>query len=222
MFIPSSYTCPHCGTKTARQVHRVIETELEPFDVYKYVKYNPGYADRNVTLEDVAKVYDPDFICITHCLDCGKPVLWREGGIVWPVRKGMSPVEEMPGEAKEFFNEAQSILYLSPRAACVLLRLSLDKICDEQGVEQGNLFNRIEKLNLSPRLNKLFHVCRKIGNEGAHGSIFDFSIANPEALELARASSAFINLLSAEIFTVEEALNHYASRIDEIKDLGKQ
>lgn len=220
MFIPSSYTCPHCGTKTVAQIHRVIETELEPFDVYKYVKNNPGYADRNVTLEDVAKVYDPDFICITHCLDCGKPVLWREGGIVWPTPKGIAPVEEMPAAAKEFFEEAQSILYLSPRSACVLLRLSLEKICDELKVEPGNLFTRIEKLPLSPRLKQLFHICRKIGNEGAHGSVFDFSITNPEALELAQASSSFINRLTSEIFTTEKELAYYEGRIDEIKKLG--
>lgn len=78
-----------------------------------YVEFRPAYDLKPVKLEDVASCYKEDFICVTKCLGCARPVLWIENEIVWPTPKGILPVEEMPQDAKEIFKEAQSIINLS-------------------------------------------------------------------------------------------------------------
>ena len=133
MCLPSSYVCPHCGTKTVSEIHPVIEGEFGPFDVKSYVEFRPAYDLKPVKLEDVASCYKEDFICVTKCLGCARPVLWIENEIVWPTPKGILPVEEMPQDAKEIFKEAQSIINLSPRAACALLRISLELLVNYAG-----------------------------------------------------------------------------------------
>lgn len=178
MFIPSSYVCPHCGTKTFSDIHPVKSQE---------------------TYE--TRFYGDDYLCITECLSCKKPVLWYKEAIVWPLKQGILPVEEMPEDAKEIFQEAQNILSLSPRAACALLRISLELLVNYAGrlenpegfKEKARLIDRIESLGASAHIKELLHVCRVIGNEYAHPGVINME--GSDNLEMAQILSRLINQL---------------------------
>jgi hypothetical protein len=201
MCLPSSYVCPHCGAKTASEIHPVIEGEFGPFDVKSYVEFRPTYDLKPVKLEDVASCYKEDFLCVTKCLGCARPVLWIKNEIVWPTPKGILPVEEMPQDAKEIFKEAQSIINLSPRAACALLRISLELLVNYAGrlespegfKEKARLIDRIESLGASAHIKELLHVCRVIGNEYAHPGVINME--GSDNLEMAQILSRLINQL---------------------------
>lgn len=201
MSIPSSYVCPHCGTKTVSEIHPVIERVFEPFDVTSYARNHLPYDYKKVELEDIAKCYDPSFICITKCLECNRPSLWHEDEIVWPVPKGIPPKKEMPPEAKKFFKEAQEIIHISPRAACALLRIALELLVNYVGKlsptkgfrEKDRLYDRINSLGVDPLTKDLLHTCRLTGNEFAHPGVIN--VEGKDTLKLAVILSRLINHL---------------------------
>ncbi len=89
----------------------------------------------------------------------------------------------MPEKAKRVFNEAQSLMQLSPRSCCALLRLCVEEIVNYVGAEQGLknfdpdwiLARRIEALAIPEALTQQLTACRVIGNDAAHPGVLDFS-----------------------------------------------
>lgn len=89
----------------------------------------------------------------------------------------------MPGKAKRVFKEAQSLMQLSPRSCCALLRLCVEEIVNYVGAEQGLknfdpdwiLARRIEALAIPEALTQQLTACRVIGNDAAHPGVLDFS-----------------------------------------------
>ena len=161
-------------------MHPIVESLFEPFDVASYTRSRNPYDYKKIGLEDVARCYDVDLLCITKCIECSRPILWHKNRIVWPVPKGLPPQEKMPPEAKKFFKEAQEIIYISPRAACALLRVALEllvnhvgKLNDPDGFnEKSRLIDRINSLGLDSRTKELLHTCRVTGNEFEHPGVF--------------------------------------------------
>ena len=56
------------------------------------------------------------------------------------------PIDEMPENVKELFNEARAVLNQSPRGACALLRLAIQYIVKELGEDEKNLNKAIGSL----------------------------------------------------------------------------
>lgn len=136
-----------------------------------------------VRIEDLAEFYDPSEIAIRTCSACGGMSLFVENKIVWPVSSGIKAYEKMPEKAKRVFDEAQSLMRLSPRSCCALLRLCIEEIVNFVGKEQGiknfntadMLSNRSAALKIPEELSKQLWSCRVIGNDAAHPGVIDFS-----------------------------------------------
>lgn len=116
---------------------------------------------------------------ISECDYCRNELLWNEksASIIFP--KGISsialPLQEMPNTAKEFYNEARQIFQYSPRSACTLLRLSLEKLLPEvyNSYSKGtNLKKNIEELKQSGEITndiyRALEVVRVVGNHSVH------------------------------------------------------
>ncbi len=201
--MPSSYICPHCGSMTMF-VHKLIvktypdhrETAL-PTQLYRNRNADVGYE------RDVGGFYffHPKTAVITQCCSCGELVFWENEEIQYPVRSGIAPAKDMPEDAKEVFNEAQAIIGLSPRAACALLRVCLEKIVDCYGENEhvegfkksDKLYKKIETIGISPAFQRICKACRIAGNEHAHSGEIDLS--GEDSFEIAEAMSRMINSL---------------------------
>jgi hypothetical protein len=113
----------------------------------------------------------------------------------------------MPDEVREPFEEAQSVLNLSPWSACILLRVSLERLAKnllgEQAGKYRTLDAKIQALNLSPDLQTVCDALRKIGNDAAHEQAIDFG--SPQAKTYAETLSQLLNALVGSLITPRKA-----------------
>jgi len=91
---------------------------------------------------------------------------------IYPIsRKGPIPAIDMPEDIKKDFEEARLVAQFSPRAAAALLRLALQKLCEQLSGQKGDINKSIKKLvenGLSSRLQKAFEIVRIAGNNAVH------------------------------------------------------
>ncbi len=121
------------------------------------------------------------------CGNCEMPTLWTNvtpGAasarmqMVFPtVSGGPRPHVDMPADVRADYEEARTIVRLSPRGACALLRLATQKLVNAHlQPEGGDLNDRIRRLvetGLPPLVQQSLDVLRVIGNEAVHPGELD-------------------------------------------------
>ena len=105
------------------------------------------------------------------CRRCEEISIWEDEKMVVPsTGNAPMPNPNMTEEIKIDYNEARDIVSRSPRSSCVLLRLCIEKICDEKKVK-GDLNEKIKKLveqGLDENIVKALDSIRVIGGEAIH------------------------------------------------------
>ena len=106
----NSFTCPHCQTLS-----------LMHFETHQFQE------DINVSLSRHPIIKNR--LSIARCYNCGKKIVWIDDEYVYPniVAEEVNP--DLPDSVKQLYNEAGLIYNQSPRAACALLRLAIEKLC---------------------------------------------------------------------------------------------
>jgi Domain of unknown function (DUF4145) len=110
------------------------------------------------------------------CRNCLKASLWlpvgSDGRMVEPVTTaGPRPHAEMPQDARADYDEARTIVALSPRGACGMLRLATQKLVDDLVKGNGRLDDKIGTLvsqGLRPEVAQALDVLRVVGNNALH------------------------------------------------------
>ena len=132
------------------------------------------------------------------CHRCSKISIWTDEGyygrvpvMVYPSKDfASSPCGDMPENVKEDYLEASKIAFFSPRGACALLRLALQKLMVHLGEPGKNINQDIRSLAqkdlISPKYIKLMDTLRLFGNDSVHpGEIREEDIgANIESMFL--------------------------------------
>ncbi|AZV77978.1 DUF4145 domain-containing protein [Parasedimentitalea marina] len=83
---------------------------------------------------------------------------------------------DLPADIRRDYNEALSIIDLSPRGAAALTRLAIQKLCKELGQPGKNINNDIGALvaaGLNTKIQKSLDVVRVIGNNIVHPGKMD-------------------------------------------------
>jgi hypothetical protein len=125
---------------------------------------------------------------VSKCAHCGKFAYWVDEKLVYPAkRQGLPPHPEMPDEPRADYNEARGIVGLSPRGACALLRLALQKLCKELG-ETGKDLNtdiaNLVKKGLRVEVQQALDSVRVVGNNSVHPGEFDVTDDQETAMTL--------------------------------------
>ena len=106
------------------------------------------------------------------CFACKKPAIWIHDTLVFPFEKnGPPPHADMPTDIAKDYDEARSILGMSPRGAAALLRLCVQKLCDVLGHAGKKIDTAIAALvaeGLPPVVQEALDSVRVIGNESVH------------------------------------------------------
>lgn len=171
-----AFTCPHCHTLS--QMHR--ETHRFNDDVE-----NTG----NGTLLFV------NVVTICKCANCGKKILWVDYDYAYPDIQPIEPNVDMPDSVKQLYEEAGLIYTKSPRAACALLRLAIDRLCNELGECDRDINKNIAALvkrGLSVEVQQALDIVRVVGNKAVHPGQIAFDV---DSIDTAEALFTLINII---------------------------
>lgn len=156
----NKYTCPHCNTLSQMQCDK------HHFDSDKYRTRMNELLISNV-------------LTIHKCQCCGKKILWIDDTYIYPDIVSEEANPDMPNSVKQLYNEAALISNKSPRAACALLRLAVDKLCLELGETDRDINKNIGALvkrGLSQDVQQALDVVRVVGNKAVHPGQIAFDV----------------------------------------------
>lgn len=151
--------------------------------------------------------YDLDSIHVSRCYTCRSIAIWRHEAILYPPHQyDVQPNSDLDAEIQADFNEARTVLDLSPRSAAALLRLCVQKLCIQLGQSGKNINDDIRALvaqGLDDRVKKALDLVRVIGNEAVHPGTLDLKDDRETAAKL----FTLINLIAEEMITKPKALD---------------
>lgn len=164
--LKSSFTCPHCGT----------------LSIMHYVCLSFTGTRLISTTTDSAP-HANNRIHIASCQNCKKKIIWIDNVYVYPDIVAEEANQDMPDSVKQLYDEAGLIYNKSPRAACALLRLAIDRLCNELGETDRDINKNIGALvkkGLPETVQKALDVVRVVGNKAVHPGqiVFDVDDTN--------------------------------------------
>ena len=156
-----SFTCPHCNTVSLMD--------------FKRVNYNGMYS----TLDTKNHISGDCWVGIATCFNCKNKNIWINNHFVYPAIVAEEANPDMPESVKQLYDEAGLIYNDSPRAACALLRLAIDRLCNELGETDRDINKNIGALvkkGLPQTVQQALDVVRVIGNKAVHPGQIAFDV----------------------------------------------
>lgn len=232
----TAFNCPHCGVYTtqywsnlhARRITRDPKVPLIPgpdelkdilADVsvaaetkkrikghFQQLLSGEPFPDRAAATQ--YEVRDLFNMWITECYDCKRIAIWVSDHLIYPpTRGGDEPNEELPDDVRHDYEEARSILNLSPRGGAALLRLCVQKLCIHLGGAGKKLDDDIAALvarGLNPVVQKSLDIVRVIGNEAVHPGVLDLKDDRDTASRLFQLVNAIAEQMISHPKNVDE------------------
>ena len=195
-----SFTCPHCGTMSLMH--------------YECISYQ-GYQVLSVTSKQKKGT---SWVEIASCQNCKKKTIWIDNIYAYPDIIAEEANPDMPESVKQLYEEAGLIYNKSPRAACALLRLAIDKLCNELGETDRDINKNIGELvkkGLSPSVQKALDIVRVVGNKAVHPGQIAFDVDNKET---AIALMKLVNLITVRMITEPKEID---SMFEQLPDSAK-
>jgi hypothetical protein len=116
------------------------------------------------------------------------------------LRIGEPPNGDLPEDIKTDYEEARSVLGLSPGSSAAMLRLCIQKLCRFLG-EGGNDLNgdiaALVSKGLDRRVQQALDIVRVIGNEAVHPGTLDLRDNRETATQLFR----LVNLIAEKMIS---------------------
>lgn len=241
----TAFDCPHCGAFTTQywfELHaeRLNEKQRTPNipdkeykarilaakDIKPEVKqlFLDWINDMESGLVFLEQKKDGSYIYneihnlfLSQCYNCKKISVWVHDSLLFPPEKtGVHPNSDLPEDILHDFEEARSILNLSPRGAAALLRLSVQKLCVFLGEKGKNIDDDIASLvskGLNPLVQKSLDIVRVIGNEAVHPGVIDLKDDRDTALRL----FDLINIIADQMITNPKHINLMYEKLPENK-----
>lgn len=150
-FDRDAFNCPNCGAYAHQIWFKIYAVD------YKY--------------------YPKEEMSLSICGRCNKYAFWLDQKMIFP-KASLAPLpsDDMPTDIVSDYNEAREIVNSSPRAACALLRLAVQKLMPHLG-EKGKKLNidigNLVKKGLPMKIQKALDLVRVIGNNAVHPGEID-------------------------------------------------
>lgn len=241
----TAFDCPHCGAFAEQYWHDVYarkitnEEKLPRFinrdavvDLYKNGEIEEDYYHTLIKLADksdsekiffeVSGSYSSlnttvDNLHLSKCFNCGEISVWKHKSLISPIAKtGVKPNGDLPDDIQRDFNEARSIVDISPRGAAALLRLCIQKLCIHLGENNGAIDKDIAALvskGLNPVIQKSLDAVRVIGNESVHPGKMNIADDKETAIQL----FSLVNFVAEQMISMPKEIENIYKSIPEAK-----
>lgn len=187
-----SFTCPICGTLASMQWDEVL---------IMYDGNNRFYFDK---VEDTC---GSGILRLSTCNACGRYHVWFRDDMILPICSEIElPNEDMPEDVKKIYIEARDVFDKSPRSSCALLRLGIQKLCDNLIEGNENLNDKIGRLvrnGLSEKVQRALDIIRVIGNNAVHPG----QISVEDNAEIAKTLFKLMNIIVDQTITQVNEIN---------------
>ena len=179
-----SFTCPHCQTLSL-------------------MRFGLQHFPDEVNLSSNTITENQNILHIARCYNCRKKIVWIDNEYIYPniVAEEVNP--DLPESVKQLYNEAGLIYNLSPRAACALLRLAIEKLCHELGETADKINDNIAALvkkGLSPKVQKALDLVRVVGNNAVHPGKIAFDV---DDITTAKSLMRLVNNMIGQIMITD-------------------
>ena len=214
-FNESSFTCPHCGVLAQmkffipHKVQQIINDNLSCLFIANSTQNNID--NIRYYLNFYAK-YGNSFAV---CQNCNETSIWINQEMVYPkARLTPLPNKDLPDDIKTDYEEASKIMQDSPRGACALLRLALQKLMihleEDRNLDKA-IQSLIDKQKIDKTLQKALDSVRVIGNSAIHPNELDVK----DNVEIAAALFKIINYIAEKILSDKREIEEIYSLLPE-------
>ncbi len=229
-FDKNAFTCPYC--QVLSQMEFVVPFRMQQRlhnDLYKLkqdiikridcLTENINNDINNIT--EFATFYGQYANAFAICQNpsCQKISIWIDEKMVYPKpRLTPLPNDDLPDDIKADYEEASLIVQDSPRGACVLLRLALQKLMIHLDKDK-NLDRVIKNLmqeNIDEDLRKALDSVRVVGNSAAHPNELEIRDKPEIAFQLFK----LINFIANEVLTSRKEIREFYN--ENIPDTAKR
>ncbi|MCE9587783.1 MAG: DUF4145 domain-containing protein [Verrucomicrobia bacterium] len=116
---------------------------------------------------------------ICTCSHCHEYSVWFNENMIFPFNSIAPHAHaDLPVEIKVDYEEARTIFSISPRGACALLRLCVEKLCCHllgRNVSINTGIGELVKNGLNQQVQKSMDTIRVLGNEAVHAGQIDIN-----------------------------------------------
>ena len=151
------------------------------------------------------------------CTHCGQYSLWLKEKMIYPEESGIQmPNPDLRDDIKDDYNEARSIVNKSPRGAVALLRLCIQKLCEQLGQPGKNINEDIANLvkeGLPPDIQRALDIVRVIGNDSVHPG----QMGLKDDVESANRLFGLVNLIAQVMITQPNEIKQLYETLPETK-----
>lgn len=241
----TAFDCPHCGAFAEQTWHEVAVSKVRhkdklPFFISREaveIAHRGGKITQSVYDNYIAVLAKQDVgevaldlneridntvfrlrsLNLSKCYNCNNFAIWKGDVLLSPIaRTGVKPNVDLPDEIVRDFNEARSIVDISPRGAAALLRLCIQKLCMHLGENSGTIDKDIASLvskGLNPIIQKSLDAVRVIGNESVHPGEMNIGDDKDTALQL----FMLVNLVAEQMISLPKAVDNIYNMLPESK-----
>lgn len=191
-----AFNCAHCHVYSHQEWFHLRAAELEN-----------GYGKQH-----------GDFrFKVSYCERCGGSTIWYKNGIIFPQNSIVEPANcDLPADIIDDYNEASSVLSLSPRSSAALLRLAIQKLCKTLGETGKDINSDIKNLvskGLPSRVQEALDSVRVIGNEAVHPGELNLNDNRDIATKLFK----LVNFIATKLITEPREIDELYNSLPESK-----
>ena len=225
----TAFDCPYCGVYAQQSwysvgANNIFIRERLPIDINQHIVDAVSNLESRIkdNISNGFPVMHPigrkDFrsymlyhTFISSCLNCNKVSIWIRNNLVFPHERCAPPANaDLSDDIRADYDEASSIVNLSPRGATALLRLAIQKLCKELG-ETGKDINKdigaLVSKGLSQDIQRALDTVRVIGNSAVHPGQIDLRDDRATAQSLFEFVNLIVNKMISEPKRISEAYN---------------
>ncbi|OGB94372.1 MAG: hypothetical protein A3H39_11120 [candidate division NC10 bacterium RIFCSPLOWO2_02_FULL_66_22] len=241
----TAFDCPHCGAYTTQHWFEMCAEQLDREERTPFIPDEQSrkkvLSDKDIPAEMKAKMQDwfdqwmsgqvflekrsqarylyheAHNVFLSQCYNCHRFAVWVHDRLLSPpARGGPQANPDLPDHIHRDYEEAQSIVHLSPRGAAALLRLCVQKLCVHLGERGKNLDDDIASLvkkGLNPLVQRSLDVVRVVGNEAVHPGVLDLK----DDQDTANTLFTLVNLIVDQMVSHPKTVNAIYEKLPESK-----